>query len=82
MMKKDIHPEYHKTIVHCACGNEFETGSTQKEIRVEICSKCHPFFTGKQKLVDSAGKIERFRRKYAKFEKAQAPKDSAENIEN
>ena len=76
-MKKDIHPEYHKTIVHCACGNEFETGSTQKEIRVEICSKCHPFFTGKQKLVDSAGKIERFRRKYAKFEKAEAPKDSA-----
>ncbi len=81
-MKKDIHPEYHKTIVHCACGNEFETGSTQKEIRVEICSKCHPFFTGKQKLVDSAGKIERFRRKYAKFEKARAPKDSAESEEN
>ena len=81
-MKKDIHPEYHKTIVHCACGNEFETGSTQKEIRVEICSKCHPFFTGKQKLVDSAGKIERFRRKYAKFEKPQAPNDSAESEEN
>ena len=78
-MKKDIHPEYHKTIVHCACGNEFETGSTQEEIRVEICSKCHPFFTGKQKLVDSAGKIERFRRKYAKFEKPQAPRDSAES---
>ena len=56
-MKKDIHPEYNETIVHCACGNEFETGSTQKEIRVEICSKCHPFYTGKQKLVDSAGKI-------------------------
>jgi large subunit ribosomal protein L31 len=81
-MKKDIHPEYHKTIVHCACGNEFETGSTQQEIRVEICSKCHPFFTGKQKLVDSAGKIERFRRKYAKFENAQASKDSAESEEN
>jgi large subunit ribosomal protein L31 len=81
-MKKDIHPEYHKTIVHCACGNEFETGSTQKEIRVEICSKCHPFFTGKQKLVDSAGKIERFKRKYAKFEKAQEPKDSAESEKN
>ena len=81
-MKKDIHPEYHKTIVHCACGNEFETGSTQKEIRVEICSKCHPFFTGKQKLVDSAGKIERFKRKYAKFEKIQEPKDSAESEEN
>jgi len=78
-MKKDIHPEYHKTIVHCACGNEFETGSTQKEIRVEICSKCHPFFTGKQKLVDSAGKIERFKRKYAKFEKNQEPKDSAKS---
>ncbi len=81
-MKKDIHPEYHKTIVHCACGNEFETGSTEKEIRVEICSKCHPFFTGKQKLVDSAGKIERFRRKYAKFENTQAPKDSAKSEEN
>ena len=81
-MKKDIHPEYHKTIVHCACGNEFETGSTQKEIRVEICSKCHPFFTGKQKLVDSAGKIERFRRKYAKSEKAEAPKDSAGSEES
>jgi large subunit ribosomal protein L31 len=80
-MKKDIHPEYHKTIVHCACGNEFETGSTQKEIRVEICSKCHPFYTGKQKLVDSAGKIERFRRKYARFEKNEAPKDSAKSRE-
>ena len=64
-MKKDIHPEYHKTIVHCACGNEFETGSTAKEIRVEICSNCHPFFTGKQKLVDSAGRVERFKSKYA-----------------
>lgn len=64
-MKKGIHPEYHKTIVHCACGNEFETGSTSKEIRVEICSKCHPFFTGKQKLVDSAGRVERFKTKYA-----------------
>lgn len=77
-MKKDIHPEYHKAIVHCACGNEFETGSTKKEIRVEICSNCHPFFTGKQKLVDSAGKIERFRRKYAKYGKTKTAKDSAE----
>ena len=64
-MKKDIHPEYHKAIVHCACGNDFETGSTVKEIKVEICSKCHPFFTGKQKLMDSAGRVERFRTKYA-----------------
>ena len=78
-MKKKIHPEYHKAIVHCACGNEFETGSTQKEIRVEICSNCHPFFTGKQKLVDSAGKIERFRRKYAKFGKSKTAKDSEES---
>ena len=68
-MKKDIHPEYHRATVHCACGNEFETGSTAKEIKVEICSKCHPFFTGKQKLVDSTGRVERFRTRYAKLEK-------------
>lgn len=67
-MKKGIHPEYHKATVRCACGNTFETGSTIEEIRVEICSKCHPFFTGKQKLVDSAGRVERFRRKYAHLE--------------
>jgi len=67
-MKKDIHPEYFNAKVHCACGHEFETGSTIKEIRVEICSKCHPLFTGKQKLIDSAGRVERFKIKYAKFE--------------
>jgi large subunit ribosomal protein L31 len=67
-MKKDIHPKYFQTEIRCACGNVVETGSTKKDIRVEICSKCHPFFTGKQKLVDTAGRIERFRRKYAKFE--------------
>ena len=71
-MKKDIHPEYHKTVVHCACGSEFETGSTVKEIKVEICSKCHPFFTGKQKLVDAAGRVERFRTKYAQVDQAAA----------
>ncbi|MBN1850181.1 MAG: 50S ribosomal protein L31 [Deltaproteobacteria bacterium] len=71
-MKKDIHPEYHKTLVHCACGNEFETGSTKKEIKVEICSMCHPFFTGKQKLIDTAGRVERFKSKYAKFNKNKA----------
>ncbi len=69
-MKTGIHPEYFKTIVRCACGHEFETGSTVKEINIEICSQCHPFFTGKQKLVDSAGRVERFKRKYAKFNKA------------
>ena len=68
-MKKEIHPEYYQAKIRCACGNEFEAGSTAKEITVEICSKCHPFFTGKQKLVDSAGRVERFRRKYAKFNK-------------
>ncbi|MFP3928631.1 MAG: 50S ribosomal protein L31 [Desulfobacteraceae bacterium] len=66
-MKKGIHPEYHKTKVRCACGNEFETGSTAKEIKVEICSQCHPFFTGRQKLVDSAGRVERFKKKYGRY---------------
>ena len=67
-MKTDIHPEYDSTAIKCACGNVLEAGSTKKDIRVEICSKCHPFFTGKQKLVDSAGRIERFRKKYEKFQ--------------
>jgi large subunit ribosomal protein L31 len=80
-MKKEIHPEYHKALVHCACGHEFETGSTLKEIKVEICSKCHPFFTGKQKLVDTAGRVERFKRKYEKFDKRTASKASAKEGE-
>ncbi len=67
-MKEGIHPDYYQASARCACGNKFEVGATIKEISVEICSKCHPFFTGKQKLVDTAGRIERFRRKYAKFE--------------
>ncbi len=72
-MKKDIHPEYFpKAKVLCACGNSFTVGATKNEIKVEICSKCHPFFTGKQKLMDSAGRIERFQRKYAGFKKAEA----------
>ncbi|MEE8299993.1 MAG: 50S ribosomal protein L31 [Desulfatiglandales bacterium] len=65
-MKKDIHPPFQKAIVHCACGNEFETFSTLKEIKVEICSQCHPLFTGQQKIVDSGGRVERFRRKFQK----------------
>ncbi|MFC1488913.1 50S ribosomal protein L31 [Thermodesulfobacteriota bacterium] len=68
-MKADIHPEYVETTIKCACGNIFEAGSTKPDIRIEICSKCHPFFTGKQKLIDTAGRIERFRRKYEKFQK-------------
>jgi large subunit ribosomal protein L31 len=63
-MKKDIHPELFECQVTCACGNTFTTRSTKKEIRVEICSKCHPFFTGKQKFIDSAGRVEKFKKKY------------------
>jgi large subunit ribosomal protein L31 len=72
-MKKDIHPKYEETKIRCACGNVIETGSTRDNISVEICSHCHPFFTGKQKLVDTAGRIERFRKKYAKFQKQEKP---------
>jgi large subunit ribosomal protein L31 len=68
-MKTDIHPSYFQTTIKCACGSEIAVGSTKQDIRVEICSKCHPFFTGKQKLIDTAGRIERFRKKYEKFQK-------------
>jgi large subunit ribosomal protein L31 len=68
-MKKGIHPEYVECRVTCACGNTFLTRSTKKDIRVEICSQCHPFFTGKQKLLDSAGRIEKFRKKYGDTKK-------------
>ena len=64
-MKAGIHPEYHEVTVSCACGNTFQTGSTKKELHLEICSQCHPFFTGQRKLVDSAGRVERFERKYS-----------------
>lgn len=73
-MKKDIHPKYVDTKVTCACGNVMEVGSTKENIRIEICSQCHPFFTGKQKLIDTAGRIERFRRKYEKFQNTNAGK--------
>ncbi|MBO8165332.1 MAG: 50S ribosomal protein L31 [Brevibacillus sp.] len=63
-MKQGIHPAYHTVKVTCACGNEFESGSTKQALRVEICSNCHPFFTGKQKFVDSGGRVDRFKRKY------------------
>jgi large subunit ribosomal protein L31 len=67
-MKKDIHPNYAKSLASCACGATFEVGSTKNNIKVEICSQCHPFFTGKQKLVDSAGRIDRFKRQYGGFD--------------
>ncbi|HEY3416272.1 MAG TPA: 50S ribosomal protein L31 [Armatimonadota bacterium] len=73
-MKTGIHPNYVKTSVTCGCGNTFETRSTQKEMRVEICSACHPFYTGQQKILDTAGRVERFRQKYAKFNQAKEGK--------
>ena len=63
-MKENIHPKYEKATITCACGEVIETRSTKGNIRVEICSKCHPFFTGKQKLVDTGGRVERFKRRY------------------
>jgi large subunit ribosomal protein L31 len=65
-MKSEIHPEYVECSVRCSCGNTFTTRSTQPELRVELCSECHPFYTGKQKLVDTGGRVERFQRRYAK----------------
>ncbi|KUK37332.1 MAG: 50S ribosomal protein L31, partial [Thermodesulfobacterium commune] len=67
-MKKDIHPKYYPdAVIRCACGNELRVGSTKPEIRVEICSKCHPFFTGEMKFVDTEGRIEKFMKKYSDF---------------
>jgi large subunit ribosomal protein L31 len=63
-MKKDIHPEYNEVDVTCVCGNKFKTSSTKKEIRVEICSECHPFFTGKQKTLEKGGRVEKFKKKF------------------
>ncbi len=69
-MKPNIHPEYHEVEIVCACGHTFKTRSTKKDLRVELCSACHPFFTGKQKLVDTAGRVERFQRRYEKVDKS------------
>lgn len=69
-MKPGIHPDYNEVVVHCACGATYSTRSTRKSIHVEICSNCHPFFTGKQKLIDTAGRVERFRKKYAQAQKS------------
>ena len=69
-MKEKIHPQYQEVSVHCSCGATWKTGSTMKELRLEICSNCHPFFTGKQKFLDTAGRIEKFHNKYDKKPKA------------
>ncbi|PKK84214.1 MAG: 50S ribosomal protein L31 [candidate division Zixibacteria bacterium HGW-Zixibacteria-1] len=77
-MKPKIHPQYFDTTITCACGSVIQTRSTVKDIRVEICSNCHPFFTGRQKLVDTAGRIERFRRKYG-LDKDNKPKSQSKD---
>ena len=65
-MKKELHPDYNKVIIKCVCGNEIETGSIEENITVEICSACHPFYTGQQKILDSEGRIEKFKKRYTK----------------
>jgi large subunit ribosomal protein L31 len=81
-MKKEIHPNYQKTIVNCSCGNTFETRSTVPEIKVEICSVCHPFYTGKQKLVDTAGRVDKFRSRLEASKKIQAEKSPVKKTVN
>ncbi len=76
-MKKDIHPKYTTAKIRCACGNEVETKSTKEDVHVDICSKCHPFFTGKQKLVDTGGRVDRFNRRFS--ENAQKLKQTAKS---
>ncbi|MDP4120291.1 MAG: 50S ribosomal protein L31 [Bacillota bacterium] len=68
-MRENFHPNYEETTVTCACGNVIKTGSTKKDIHVEICSKCHPFFTGKQKLIDTGGRVDRFKKRFGMQEK-------------
>ena len=76
-MKKGIHPDYVEATVHCACGNTFTTRSTKKELRVEVCSRCHPFFTGEQRIVDTAGRVERFKRRYGLKKTGPIPRQGA-----
>ena len=75
-MKADIHPNYKVTTVRCSCGNSFETRSTSDDVHVELCNECHPFFTGKQKLVDTGGRVERFQRRYGNRQKGAATPES------
>ena len=77
-MKADIHPKYEKVLVHCACGNEFETRSTRNEIKVDICSACHPFYTGQQRFVDTAGRVDKFRQRYSRGKKTATPEQAKE----
>ena len=76
-MIENLHPRYHKCEVHCSCGAIFETRSTRELLKIEICSQCHPFFTGKQKIIDSAGRVEKFNRRYAAFNEAKKESQKA-----
>ena len=76
-MKKNIHPQLYDVTVRCACGNEIQTKSTEKDFVIDICSACHPFFTGQQKFVDTAGRIEKFQKKFANIEASSKPKKSS-----
>ena len=80
-MKPKIHPEYVEATISCACGNQVKTRSTKKEIKVDVCSACHPFYTGKQKLVDAAGRVERYMRKYGLEGTAETRKDEVKDEE-
>ena len=75
-MKKGIHPTYETCTVHCACGNEFETRATVKELKIDICSVCHPFYTGKQKFVDTAGRVQKFMERYGDYRKKKKGEDA------
>lgn len=80
-MKQDIHPRYVETKVTCSCGNHFVTRSVKEELHVELCNQCHPFYTGKQKLVDTGGRVERFNKKYAKNKPAAAAASAPDTTE-
>ncbi len=80
-MKEGIHPKYQKATVTCACGNTFETGSTRSTLKVELCSKCHPFYTGEQRIVDTAGQVDRFLKRLNKAKNAPAAGASSEKQE-
>ena len=77
-MRDGIHPKYDTTTIHCACGNEWETRSTRQNMRIDVCSKCHPFYTGEQRLMDTGGQVERFRRRMQRAQGAQQAAQAAQ----
>ncbi len=77
-MKENLHPRYHTCTVMCSCGATFQTRSTKQQLKIELCSECHPFFTGKQKIIDSAGRVEKFNRRYASFAESRNKEKTAQ----